>query len=224
MGFEPYTIEELLCYYQQNICELDGFDASHVYLVDNLQTIADQYGINESCDNTGGFTIPIDGCIVAILNNMSGFDTMEALFHELTHVRDFIWFSRKYNTNNIHQHYLYYALQMYSEINAYFLGLKTTIDFLSKGIFALQEPLYSSMNLEEIIQKYLCCTVIRVEDIVRCLGYILLYDNFYGIENHMSHIPDSVSPRLRGAIQAVLNAYFDNNVEEIYSIIHLLTD
>lgn len=221
MGFEPYTTEELLSYYQQNICELGEFDATHIYFVDNLQTIADRYGMNESCDDMKGFTIPFDGCIVAILNGMNGFDTMEALFHELTHVRDFIWFSRKYNTNNIHQHNLYYALRMYSEINAYFLGLKLTVDFLSKKNPNLPS-MFSSMIQEETLQNYLCRKEMDMEHIFRYLGYILLYDDFHHVDDHMSHLPASVSLRLRGAIQEILEAYWNDDIEEIDSIIRFL--
>lgn len=224
MGFEPYTVEELVSYYQQKIGALEGFDISHIHLVDNLQTIADQYSISEPCDNMNGFTIPMNGCVIAILNNLPGYNSIATLFHELTHVKDFVWFSQKYNTNNIHQHYLYYALQIYSEINAHFLGDKLTIDFLSKGNFLGQQYIYSSMNLSEILQNNLCCMEIKMHDIANCLGYILLYDNFYHIEDHMSHIPDSVSPRTRGAIQALLDSYFDKNIEAIDHIIHLLID
>ena len=71
MGLESYTIEELLSYYQQNIGGLDDFDINRIFLVNNLQTISNKYGINESCDNMNGFTVPFDGCIVAILNNLS---------------------------------------------------------------------------------------------------------------------------------------------------------
>lgn len=171
-----------------------------------------------------GFTIPIDGCVVAILNNLQGYNSIATLFHELTHVKDFIWFSQKYNTNNIHQHHLYYALQIYTEINAHFLGDKLAIDFLSKGYLFAQQQMYSSMNLSEILQNNLCRMEMDMDDITNCLGYILLYDNFYHIDDHMSHIPASVSPRTRGAIQAIMDAYFDENIEEINSIIHLLTD
>ena len=223
MGFEPYTTEELFDYYQQNIGEFIEFNVNHIYFVDNLQTIANKYNINESCENMNGFTIPLDGYIVEILNNLNGFDSMIALFHELTHVRDFICFSRKNSIDNIHQNNLYYALQIYSEINAHYLGNKLTINFLSKNNLTVKQYMYSSMNLADTLQTALCCKKMDMESIARCLGHILLYDDFYQIDNHISHIPDSASLRLRGAIQSLLDAYFDNNIEEIDSIIHLLT-
>lgn len=223
MGYEPYTTEQLLFYYEQNIEKLDGFDVSHIHLVDNLQTIANKYGIYESCDGIHGFTIPFEGCIVAILNNLPGFESTVALFHELTHVRDFIWFSKKYNATDIHTHYLYTALQMYSEINAFFIGNKLTIDLLCNGNPIAKSYMCASMNLEAYLQGALCKKEIQTYELFQSLGQILLYDHFHQIDDYMLYIPKSVSHWLRDMIQSVFDAYFDGDIEEIDSIIRLLT-
>lgn len=222
MGYEPYTTKQLVSYYRENINGLDDFNINNIHLVDNLQTIADKYHIKESCEGMKGFTIPLNGYIIAILNNLSGFDSIVALFHELTHVVDFIWFTKKYNATNIYEHNLYRALQMYSEIKAFQISNELTIDFLSKGNSIVKQHMYETMNLKDNLYNSLCKKEIQLYDIFQSLGYILLYDKIHHIDEHISHIPDSVSPRLRGAMQSILDAYFVKDIEEIDSIIHLL--
>lgn len=222
MGYEPYTTEQLFLYYQNKYNEIAEFNINNIYFVDNLQKIADKYNIKESCEGMNGFTIPFDEYIIVILNNLNGFDSIVALFHELTHVYDFIWFSKKYNVTNIYKHNLYLALQMYSEINAFQISNELTIDFLSNEDPIEKQYMYETMNLKDSLYNALCKKEIQLYDIFQSLGYILLYDKMHHIDEHISHIPDSVSPRLRGAMQSILDAYFEKDIEKIDSIIGLL--
>lgn len=223
MGFEPYTIEQLVSYYRQNINSLEGFDISNIYLVEDLQVIADKYGIKESTTNMEGFAVPINGGVVAILNNLNGFNSIKALFHELTHISDDIWFAKAYGVVEVAKHPYYYALQIYSEINAFKIGNQYAVEFLSDGNPMLKYNMYESISLDSILRDLLCKKEIELYDIAKALGYILLYDDFYKIDDHLSHIPDSVSLRLRGVIQSILDAYYNDDIEEMDYIINLIT-
>lgn len=224
MGIEPYTVYELKKYYNSNIGGIDKLKLENIYLVDNLQSVTDKYNITKSTDNMNGFTVPLNEVIVAVRNNINGFETMNALFHEFTHAHDFFWFSDKYRIQikDISQNYLYHSLQVYSEINAYYLGYKLTIQFLSQRNPLVKQMCCETMNPICDQMDVLSKKEIMFDDIVRCAGYLLFYGYLYDTTDYLGYLPDFVSPRIRGIIDSILDCYFTHNIEEINTIISMI--
>ena len=81
---------------------------------------------------------------------------------------------------------------------------------------------HASMNPIDVQMGVLCKKEILLDDIFQCVRYLLLNGYFDDSENYLEYLPDSISPRLCEAIEAILQAYFDHNIEEINSIISLL--
>lgn len=219
MGYESYTIEQLVSYYQETIGWLEDFNINNIYIVDNLQTVTDKYHINESVNNINGFTIPLDGCVVAIFNNLNEFDSIVTLFHELTHVRDFIWFSKKYKITDLYKNRLYYALQMYSEINAHYYGNKLAIDFLGFTTPEKKQLVYQMIMSKDDLMGSLRKKDVPVSDIFRDVGYLLLFEYLNPTGDYLSHAKGYVHPIMCEKMNLILDAYFDCNIEEINSII-----
>lgn len=65
-----FTLNELFSYYQEKVGEIDNFNIENIYIVDDLQKIADAYNIKEQTNNMDAYTIPINNCIVVIKNNL----------------------------------------------------------------------------------------------------------------------------------------------------------
>lgn len=224
MGIEPYTINELKNYYASNIGGIDKLKLENIYLVNNLKSVVDKYNIAEETDNMNGFTVLLNEVIVAVRDQTNEFETMNALFHEFTHAHDFFEFSDKYQIQikDIPKNYLYYSLQMYSEINAYYLGHKLTVQFLNLNNPLVKQMCCASMNPINDQMDVLGKKEILFDDIVRCIGYLLFYGYLYDTTDYLEYLPDFVSPRIRGLIASILDCYFTYNIEEINSIVSLL--
>lgn len=119
-------------FYNKYVYDIKNFDFENIYICNNIKNKLTELNLNdynvEETNNTSGATIlPIDTLskmivIVEVTNNYNKSD-VSTLMHELTHVYDFINYSKKYTCGEIQNFRgkpLFEIYSLFSEFHAHY--------------------------------------------------------------------------------------------------------
>lgn len=126
-----------------------------ILTTDIVQSVKD-FGINEDATGYRGVTFQTDtGEIkVIVVATSNPFVFAEAVYHELTHVCDFIWFKNIYNVSLLKEHPLYNTFHSYTEYNAHKLGTLLATVFVKSGWGVdLANEYVNAESFQDILKK-----------------------------------------------------------------------
>lgn len=226
-------------YYNQNIFDISEFSFNNIYCSDDIQNDILLFCSPKPEENTfveGATIVPNDlsdeiVIVINIKNKISTSQHVSCLIHELTHVHDFIEFSKEYYNKPyalIQEHEHFEIYKGWSEFHAYALGHYYCCSFMNKYTGINSTDTFIKMTKHNLKLQLKEWTDINYYTLNRDLGFLYALDMFKHREltkKSYAHkyLPRYIDPKILDDVLLLYDLYSEATLNnEVFDILPLI--